>query len=47
MDASTGKATQVFIRSPLQMQWWEFAGIAFIIFVLARHWSMFVNEFTR
>ncbi len=41
-----GTATYHFLKFPMTFQVWEFAGIAFIVFVLARHWGRFVNDIT-
>lgn len=41
-----GTATYHFLRIPVTFKTWEFLGIAFIIFVLARHWGRFVNDIT-
>lgn len=41
---AVGMATYHFLRTPTNFQWWQFLGIAFIIFVAARHWGKFVNE---
>ena len=39
-----GSATYHFLKMPLNFEIWQFVGIAFILFVIARHWGKFVNE---
>jgi hypothetical protein len=41
-----GTATYHFLNIPMTFKTWEFIGIAFLIFVMARHWGRFVNDIT-
>lgn len=41
-----GNATYHFLQFPLTFSTWQFIGVAFIIFILARHWGKFVNDIT-
>lgn len=43
-DVVVGTATYNFLTAPMIFRTWEFIGIAFIIFVVARHWGRFVND---
>lgn len=45
--ASVGTATKHFLNMPMTMEAWQFAGLAFILIVIGRHWGRFVNDFTR
>lgn len=48
MDVNqTGTATKAFLHAPVTLQFWQFAGVAFIVAVIALHWGRFVNDFTR
>lgn len=42
-----GTASFHFLNLPLTMKWWQFLGVAFILFVIARHWGKFVNEILK
>lgn len=42
-----GTATYHFLNIPITFRTIEFIGVAFIIFVLARHWGRFVNDVTK
>lgn len=44
---AVGKATYHFLNIPVTFKTWEFVGIAFIVFVAARHWGRFVNDITK
>ena len=41
---TVGTATYHFLKAPMTMTVWEFLGLAFIVFAVARHWGMFVNK---
>jgi hypothetical protein len=41
-----GKATGHFLNYPMTFSTMQFIGVAFVIFVLARHWGKFVNDIT-
>jgi len=41
-----GTATYHFLNLPLSMPMWTFIGVAFVIFIMARHWAKFVNGIT-
>jgi hypothetical protein len=41
-----GTATSHFLNQPLNFKTWQFVGVAFLVFVLARHWGRFVNDIT-
>ena len=41
---AVGTATFHFLKAPMTFSAWEFIGVAFIIFVAARHWGRFVNQ---
>ncbi len=41
---AVGTATYHFLRYPITFKAWEFVGIAFIIFYIARRWGKFVND---
>lgn len=38
-----GTATYHFLNVPMSFRFVEFAGIAFLVFIVARHWGKFVN----
>jgi hypothetical protein len=46
MAVQVGSATSKFLNSPLSFKTWEFVGIVFIAFIVARHWGKFVNDIT-
>jgi hypothetical protein len=39
-----GKATYHFLNIPITFSFWEFLGVVFIIFIIARHWGRFIND---
>lgn len=41
---TVGTATYHFLKAPMTMTVWEFLGLAFIVFIVARHWGLFVNQ---
>ena len=46
MTVQVGTATYHFLQFPLTFKTWEFVGVAFVIFILSRHWGKFVNTIT-
>lgn len=41
---TVGTATRHFFGLPGTLTWWEFLGVAFIVFVVARAWARHVNS---
>ena len=39
-----GTATYHFLNVPLSFRFVEFLGVAFIVFIAARHWGKFINK---